>query len=67
MGRLSLLAIKAGNGGTLSCTPNPVTVLTNGVASFAGCKITGGSAGTYTFRATSGSLTSATSNNVTIT
>ena len=62
------------NTGVLSCTTNPVTP-TNGVATFAGCKISnnGGrsSAGDYTFQATSGAgaskLTSLTSSTVTIT
>ncbi len=48
-----------GSGATLSCTKNPVTA-SSGVASFAGCKITG-KAGSYTLKATDGSLTSATS------
>ncbi len=62
----------AGNGGfiagALHCTTNPVTPI-NGVATFAGCDITGSAnnAGTYSFDATSGGLTSAKSNNVTIT
>ena len=63
------------NQGVLSCTANPVTTLTNGVATFAGCKISNNgarnSAGNYTFQATSGNggsrLTSGTSNSVTIT
>jgi hypothetical protein len=46
--------------GTLSCPINPVTA-TSGVAAFSGCKITGGSAGTYSLTATSGTLTAATS------
>jgi hypothetical protein len=48
-----------GSGATLACTKNPVTA-SGGVASFAGCKITGKS-GSYTLKATDGSLTSATS------
>jgi hypothetical protein len=48
-----------GGGATLSCTANPVTA-SAGVASFAGCKITGRT-GTYTLKATATSLTSATS------
>jgi hypothetical protein len=55
----------AGNGGSkegsLSCTTNPVSA-SSGTASYAGCKITGTeAAGTYTLKATSGSLTEATS------
>ena len=52
--------------GTLSCTTNPLTVVA-GVANFAGCKIDQAGNG-YTLTATSGSLTSATSNpfNITI-
>jgi len=48
-----------GTGAALSCTANPVTA-SAGVASFAGCKITG-QAGTYTLKATSTGLTAATS------
>jgi len=44
-------------GGTLTCTPVQVT---SGVATFAGCQISLGGTG-YTLKATSGSLTSATS------
>jgi hypothetical protein len=53
------IASQPGSGATLSCTANPVTAA-NGVASFAGCKITG-KAGSYTLKATDGSLTPATS------
>ena len=53
------IAAQPGSGATLSCTSNPVTA-SAGVASFAGCKITG-KAGNYTLRATSSGLTSATS------
>jgi trimeric autotransporter adhesin len=59
------IASQPGSGATLSCTANPVTAA-NGVASFAGCKITG-KAGSYTLKATDGSLTSATSNSLSIT
>jgi hypothetical protein len=44
--------------GTGSCTTNPVTTV-NGVATFAGCQITG--TGTFTIAATATGLTSATS------
>ncbi len=40
-----------GFGAALSCTTNPLA-MTGGVATFAGCKITGGSSGTYTIKAT---------------
>src|SRR5580698_8348831 len=53
------IASQPGSGASLSCSANPVTAV-NGVASFAGCKITG-KAGSYTLKATDGSLTSATS------
>jgi Spherulation-specific family 4 len=58
------IASQPGSGAALSCTANPVTV-TSGVASFTGCKITGKS-GSYTLKATDGSLTSATSGSLTI-
>jgi Spherulation-specific family 4 len=48
-----------GTGATLTCAANPVTA-TAGVASFAGCEITG-KAGSYTLSATATGLTSATS------
>ena len=54
-----------GSGAALSCTENPVTA-SSGVASFAGCKITG-KAGSYTLKATDGSLTPATSSSISIT
>jgi hypothetical protein len=53
------IAAQPGSGASLSCSKNPVTA-SAGVASFAGCKITG-KAGSYTLKATDGSLTSATS------
>jgi hypothetical protein len=53
------IASQPGSGATLSCTANPVTA-SNGVASFAGCKITG-KTGSYTLKATARNLTSATS------
>jgi hypothetical protein len=59
------IASQPGTGATLTCAANPVTA-SNGVASFAGCEITG-KAGGYTLEATDGTLTSATSSAVTIT
>jgi hypothetical protein len=56
------IATQPGTGATLSCTANPVAA-SGGVAVFAGCKITG-KAGSYTLKATDGSLTSATSSTV---
>ena len=58
------IASQPGTGATLSCAANPVTA-TAGVASFAGCEITG-KAGTYTLKATDGTLTSATSGTFTV-
>jgi hypothetical protein len=58
------IASQPGTGATLSCAANPVTA-TAGVASFAGCEITG-KAGTYTLKATDGTLTSATSSTFTV-
>ncbi len=54
-----------GAGATLSCTTNPLSTA-SGVAAFAGCDITG-KAGTYTLTAAATGLTSANSNNLTIT
>lgn len=51
-------------GAVLSCTVNPKTAV-SGVAAFAGCNIN--KPGTYTLRATSGSLTAAVSTSFTIT
>ena len=59
------IASQPGSGASLSCTANPVTAV-NGVASFAGCKITG-KVGSYTLKATDGSLTSATSASFSVT
>jgi len=59
------IASQPGSGATLSCTTNPLTA-TAGSATFAGCKIVG-QIGTYTLSATSSGLTSATSNNLTLT
>jgi hypothetical protein len=59
------IATQPGTGATLSCTANPVAA-SGGVAVFAGCKITG-KAGSYTLKATDGSLTSATSSTVSLT
>ena len=62
---LAVAAYTAGNGGNTqgsigACT-NPVTAA-NGVATFSGCDFTGtAGAGTYTLKASGGSLTSATS------
>jgi trimeric autotransporter adhesin len=53
------IASQPGSGAALTCNANPVTA-SAGVASFAGCKITG-KAGSYTLKATDGSLSSATS------
>ena len=50
-------------GATLTCATNPTPAVT-GIARFTGCAID--KAGTYTLRATDGSLTSATSSSVTI-
>jgi hypothetical protein len=61
------LAITNGTGtagATLTCTTNPVTVV-SGVATFAGCNINLAGSG-YTLTATSGSLTSAVSTAITI-
>ena len=62
------LAVGAGSpAGTLACTGgNPLTA-TNGVATFAGCKITGKAGTTYTLTAAATGLTGATSNAFTIT
>jgi Spherulation-specific family 4 len=59
------IASQPGSGASLSCTANPVTAA-GGVASFAGCKITG-KAGSYTLKASDGSLTSATSSSFSLT
>ena len=55
----------ASGAGTLGCTTNPLTT-TSGVATFAGCEITG-TAANYTLSATSTGLTSATSGSISIT
>ena len=59
------LAIGTNPGGTLACTTNPLAAI-NGVASFAGCKITAVTAGTYTLSATATGLTGATSSTFTV-
>jgi len=59
------IASQPGSGATLSCKSNPVSA-SAGVASFAGCKITG-KAGSYTLKATARNLTSATSGALTVT
>ena len=58
------IASQPGSGATLSCAANPVTA-SAGVASFTGCEITG-KAGSYTLKATDGTLASATSSTVTV-
>jgi Spherulation-specific family 4 len=58
------IASQPGSGASLKCMANPVTAA-SGVASFAGCKITG-KAGSYTLKATDGSLTSAASSSFSI-
>ena len=53
-------------GGSLACTSNPLAA-SSGVATFAGCQITGtAGAGSYTLTATDGALTSATTSSFTI-
>ena len=59
------LAIAENAGGTLGCTHTTVTT-TGGVATFAGCEITG-TAGTYSLSATSAPLASGTSSDFSIT
>ncbi len=59
------LAIGTNPGGTLACTTNPKTAAA-GIATFAGCKITG-KAGTYTLTASATGLSAATSNTFSIT
>ncbi len=59
------IAAQPGSGATLSCAANPVAA-SGGVASFAGCGITG-QAGGYTLVATDGNLTPATSSTFSIT
>jgi hypothetical protein len=49
---------------TLACTTNPVSTDANGVATFAGCKLTG-SAGNYTLKASAGAINT-TSNTITL-
>jgi trimeric autotransporter adhesin len=58
------IASQPGSGATGSCTADPVTA-SAGVASFAGCKITG-KAGSYTLKASDGTLTPATSSTFSI-
>jgi trimeric autotransporter adhesin len=59
------IASQPGSGAALSCTK--ITVAASaGVAAFAGCKIVG-EAGSYTIKATDGSLTSATSSSFSVT
>lgn len=68
---LSITGYTAGNGGatqgTLSCTPGPPINASSGVATFAGCNVSGPKgAGTYTLSATRAGLQPATAN-VTVT
>ena len=58
------LAINSGSG-TLSCTTNPITS-SSGVASFAGCKITLGTQGSFTLKASAAGLSPATSTAFTV-
>ena len=60
------LAIGTNPGGTLACTGGNTLAATNGVATFAGCKITG-KAGSYTLTAAATGLSGATSNAFNIT
>ena len=57
------LAVTAGSG-TLACTDASVTA-TNGIATFAGCKITG-TVGDYTLTASAADLTGATTDSFTL-
>jgi trimeric autotransporter adhesin len=59
------IASQPGSGAALSCTANPVTA-SAGVASFTGCEIIG-KAGSYTLKATDGTLTSATTSKFSVT
>jgi hypothetical protein len=59
------ISSQPGSGATLACTTNPLAA-TNGVASFAGCKIVG-QAGSYKLTATASGLTSALSSAFNIT
>jgi hypothetical protein len=58
------IASQPGTGATLACTTNPL-VATAGVATFAGCKITG-TAGAYTMSATASGLGTTTSSSFSI-
>ncbi len=58
------LALTTPGGATLACTGGTSKAASNGSATFAGCAID--KAGTYTLRATDGSLTAATSATVTV-
>jgi hypothetical protein len=61
------IASQPGTGATLACTGGNSLAATNGVAHFAGCKITIGTAGNYTISATTtGGLTAATSSGFTV-
>ena len=56
---LAIYAYTGGTEGTLSCATNPVNA-SAGVATFAGCTITGGTATYYTLEATASGLATAT-------
>jgi hypothetical protein len=58
------LAINTGTG-TLACTTNPLSA-SSGIASFAGCKITLGTPGSFTLKASASALTTATSSAFTV-
>ena len=69
---LAINGYTAGGGGhtqgALNCTTNPVTTAASGVATFAGCAVTGpAAAGTYTFKATSGGQSTTATGSVSIT
>lgn len=67
-GDITLSIASGPAGGVLTCTSGLTVSTVSGVASFAGCQITGtAGAGTYTIVATSPGLTSATSASFTIT
>ena len=60
------IASQPGTGATLACTGGNARAAVNGVASFAGCKITSGTAGSFTLSATTTGLTAATSDAFTV-
>jgi hypothetical protein len=60
------LAISSGSG-TLACTQTSnIAASSSGVATFSGCKITLGTQGSFTLKATASGLTTATSNSFTV-